>query len=86
MLPYNEFVPSDGIIVDSDKASGNPVLLIELLDMVGSRIGLMATHSRIISVEGKECLTITRTDLVHLWSVINHCPLFDNIYPKISNY
>ena len=72
MLPYNEFIPSDGIIVDSDKVSDSPVLLIELLDMMGSRIGLMATHSRIIGVEGKECLAITRTDLAHLWSVINH--------------
>jgi len=72
MLPYNEFIPSDGIIVDSDKVSENPVLLIELLDITGSRIGLMATHSRIIGLEGKECLTIARTDLVNLWNNINH--------------
>ena len=62
MLPYNEFVPSDGIFIDPDIVSGAPVLLISLLDIAGNNIGTMATHSRIIGLEGKECLVISRSE------------------------
>jgi len=66
MLPYAEFVPLDGIFVDPNKVSGSPVLLIELRDIDGNQIGLIATHSRISGLEGKECLVISPTEESHI--------------------
>jgi hypothetical protein len=62
MLPYTEFVPSVDVLVDPNKVSGEPVLVIALLDIEGNRLGLMATHSPIIGLEGKECLVISRSE------------------------
>jgi len=59
MLPYAEFVPSDNVFVNPGKVSGEPVLLIEMLDTAGSRVGLMATHSPIIGLEGAGCIAIS---------------------------
>ena len=64
MLPYTEFVPLDGVFVDPNKVNGEPVLLIELMDKESNSLGLMATHSRIVGLEGKECLTVSRTEVV----------------------
>jgi len=59
ILPYTNFVPSDDILIDPRKVAGEPVLVIEMLDIERNLVGVMATHSPIVGIR-----TLPRTSIL----------------------